>query len=270
MNYQIIPPKDIEDCQLFFNSQEQQQINDIKNILMPTNYAKIIRRMHRCKMRCGMLFLLYGDSGVGKTALISSIAKATDRVIVKSTFQRSRYVGESELLLRRLFEDYDALAKQYKRTKKNQPVLLFDECDSIFSTRCKVRHTSDIHENSLQNLLLELVGNYNDNRIIFLTTNHIENMDNAFMRRILFKVKVNTPCQEVRSQIIHSLFPSLTENEVATLSEYQMTGANWANVSQKANINHVIYGEDINIKSLSNYCLQEGSTTPKLQRIGFC
>ena len=269
MNYQIIPPKDIEECQLFYNAQEKQQIDEIMNILIPTNYIKILRRLHHFKMKCGMVFLFWGDSGVGKTRLVYEIAKETDRDVVKSCYNRSRYVGESESQLRRLFEDYDNLVKQYKRAKKNQPILLFDEADSIFTKRSKVRHTSDVHENSLQDLLLELVSD-NDNRIIFLTTNRLENMDNAFMRRILYKVKVTAPCQEVRSQIIHSLFPSLTEDEVASLSEYQMTGANWANVSQKANINHVIYGEDINIKSLSNYCLQEGSTTPKLQRIGFC
>lgn len=268
MNYRIIHPEDIVRHELYYNERVQTQINELCDLLAPTNFEKVQRRMKRVHMNHGVVILLSGPSGTGKTEAVLQIARRTNRAIVKSEFTRSRYVGESERLMRQFFNEYECLCIKSRREKRNIPILFFDECDGILSQRCSVNRSGGVHENALQDILLGLVGNTAG--IICLTTNYEKNIDTAFMRRILYHVRVTKPDQSVRASIIRSLFNTLSVEDVKTLSEYRMTGGNWSNVFQKCNIRYVIYKEKPNMQNIMDVCKQEMGMLDIQQRIGFC
>ena len=65
-------------------------------------------------------------------------------------------------------------------------MLLFDEADSLFTNRVKVENSVDRFANMETNLLLQEIERFEG--VVVLTTNHEKNMDDAFQRRIQFKV----------------------------------------------------------------------------------
>ena len=207
--------------------------------------------------------------GTGKTQGVYQIARACKRKIVLSEFVRSRYVGQSEMLMREFFDDYDRLTQAIIRRGENAPILLFDEADGLFTRRGTVKHSSDVHENALQDLLLTLIGDCKSHCIIFLTTNIASNIDDAFMRRILYHVHLTPPQMKVRENIIRSIFPSLSDKDVYTLAAEELTGANWNNVYRKSQINYIINNDRVTATSLLNLCKLE-THKDKPQRIGFC
>ena len=106
-NCRIIAPEDIEPQTLYYNEEESAQMSEITKLLLPKNYEKVARRMRRLKINRGLVFLFSGASGTGKTQGVYQIARACKRKIVLSEFVRSRYVGQSEMLMREFFDDYD-------------------------------------------------------------------------------------------------------------------------------------------------------------------
>ncbi|MCQ2292663.1 MAG: ATP-binding protein [Bacteroidaceae bacterium] len=268
-NCRIITPEDIEPQTLYYNEEESAQMSEITKLLLPKNYEKVARRMRRLKINRGLVFLFSGASGTGKTQGVYQIARACKRKIVLSEFVRSRYVGQSEMLMREFFDDYDRLTQAIIRRGENAPILLFDEADGLFTRRGTVKHSSDIHENALQDLLLTLIGGCKSHCIIFMTTNIISNIDDAFMRRILYHVHLTPPQMKVRENIIRSIFPSLSDKDVYTLAAEELTGANWNNVYRKSQINYIINNDRVTAASLLSLCKLE-THKDKPQRIGFC
>ena len=64
---------------------------------------------------------------------------------------RSKYVGETERKLRRIFADY----REACRESELAPILLFNEADAIFCNRNKNPNSAlDKMENAMQNILL--------------------------------------------------------------------------------------------------------------------
>ena len=129
-------------------------------------------------------------------------------------------MGESEKNIKSLFDTY----KDKVKKSSIAPILLFNEADAIISKRQEgAEHAVDKMENSIQNIILQEMENLDG--IMIATTNLAQNMDKAFERRFLYKIKFEKPTLEARMHIWHEMIPTLSEDDTMTLAEkYEFSG----------------------------------------------
>ncbi|CAG8598037.1 23127_t:CDS:2, partial [Gigaspora rosea] len=117
----------------------------------------------------GCIFLCYGPPGTGKTLTAESVAEFLERPLWTIT------VHELGTKLEVLEQQ---LAKVLDIAYKWKAVLLLDEADIYFERRS----TSDLSRNMMVSIFLRLLEYYQG--IFFLTTNRVENFDDAICSRI--------------------------------------------------------------------------------------
>ncbi|KAI1122744.1 P-loop containing nucleoside triphosphate hydrolase protein [Nemania abortiva] len=117
----------------------------------------------------GLIFLLHGRPGVGKTYTAECIAAFTKRPLMVLT---SSDIGTDPA------EIEVNLTKHFKAAKSWGAVLLIDEAD-VFMER---RSTADLVRNSLVAGFLRALEFYDG--ILFLTTNRVGSFDDAFISRV--------------------------------------------------------------------------------------
>ena len=93
----------------------------------------------------------------------------------------SKYIGETEKNLRRVFDAAEA----------SGAVLLFDEADALFGKRGEVKDGHDRYANLEVAYLLQRMESYRG--LAILTTNLRSNVDRAFLRRLRFVVQFPFP-----------------------------------------------------------------------------
>lgn len=142
--------------------------------------------------------LFNGDSGTGKTFACEVIAAEVGlplmRVNVASLVDK--YIGETEKNLVRVFAQAQAQGG----------ILFFDEADALFGNRTDVSRAQDRYANLETNLLLQLMEQFSG--IVLLTTNLKQNIDRAFMRRIMYKVFFEPPEPDERERLWRSMLPA--------------------------------------------------------------
>ena len=118
----------------------------------------------------------YGAPGTGKTALAEHIASALDQplIIKQASDLMSKYVGETE----------QNMAAMFKEAETEKAVLLLDEADSFLQDRRGAQRTYEVTE---VNEMLQGMERYTG--IFICTTNLLESLDQAALRRFTFKIK---------------------------------------------------------------------------------
>jgi cell division protease FtsH len=132
----------------------------------------------------GMIF--WGPPGTGKTLFAKAMASALGAavLVVSGPELKSRWVGESEENLRRLF----------LQARRSAPaILVFDELDSFASARGTF--TGSGVEHSMVNQLLTEMDGFRSNEMVFVvgTTNFVESLDPALLRPGRFEFKLHIP-----------------------------------------------------------------------------
>lgn len=253
--------------QLFYNIDEQRQIERLGALLEEDSLNKVFAAMKDKGLRTGMICLFYGDPGTGKTETVYQMARRTGRKILEADVARLRncYVGETEKNMRALFRDYRTACEE----NELQPILLFNEADAILGKRMEGAVKSvDRMENSVQNILLQEMETFEG--IMIATTNLIGNLDPAFERRFLYKIRFDKPELEPRCLIWKSQFPTLSDEEVqAIASEFILSGGQIENIVRKYTIDTILSGEEIDFPQLRQYCLDETIVNKKGNTIGF-
>ena len=124
-------------------------------------------------------------------------------------------------------------------------------------------------ENSIQNIILQEMENLDG--ILIATTNLVQNMDKAFERRFLYKIKFEKPTLEARMNIWHTMMPTLDESVARTLaSKYDFSGGQIENIARHYAINNILHGQAENIvDTLTTYCDNERLETKEKRKIGF-
>ena len=218
-------------------------------------YHELISRMSDKGLPQNMNLLLFGAPGTGKTETVMQLAKASGREIMKVDISQSKsmWFGESEKLIKKIFKDYE----QLKKDCKLDPILMFNEADAILATRKNNTSSSVAQtENAIQNILLEELENFKG--IFIATTNLAENLDKAFDRRFLFKIKFQKPSVTARASIWISKLEKIEETDAIQLAElYDLTGGQIDNIIRKVEIESLINNEKITFEKLVEFCGQE-------------
>ena len=264
----IVKCEKIAEKQLFFDKNIQAQIDELSQLLDNVHYQKVHSRMKDSGFRCGFTCLFYGAPGTGKTETVLQLARQTGRDIMQVNISqiKSCWVGESEKNIKGLFDNYRELVKKSEVT----PILLFNEADAIINKRMEGAQSAvNKMENSIQNIILQEMENLDG--ILIATTNLAGNMDKAFERRFLYKIKFERPTLEARMSIWHTMMPTLEEDVILTLAtKYDFSGGQIENIARHYAINSILHGQSDNIiKVLCSYCDCERLETNGKKRIGF-
>lgn len=157
----------------------------------------------------GIIMLLSGPPGVGKTLTAESVAESMH---IPLYMMSAGDLGTTPTQVE------DALQQIFEMVSKWNAILLLDECDVFLEART----ADDLQRNRLVSIFLRMLEYYEG--ILFLTTNRVSNMDAAFQSRIHVSMAYPDLTIESRRQI-------------------------WANFLQKGGQNTLISDEDLDILS---------------------
>lgn len=264
----VIKAKDLKEKKMFYVEENQRQVSELQSFFVPENYQKIRSRMEQTGFRTGFACLFYGGPGTGKTETVYQLARQTGRdiMVVDVPQIKSKWVGDSEKNIKALFDRYRELVKKAKQT----PILLFNEADAIIGIRKQgAQNAVDKMENSIQNIILQEMEMLDG--IMIATTNLTQNLDKAFERRFLYKIKFEKPTVEARVLIWRTMIPDLSEMDAKTLAaKYDFSGGQIENIARHYTIDSILHdAKEDKLAMLINHCDNErlDENTPK--RIGF-
>jgi predicted nucleic acid-binding protein len=165
----------------------------------------------------GTTALFAGPSGTGKTLAAEVIAHelGVDLVHVDLSAVVSKYIGETEKQLRRLFD----------AAENGGVLLLFDEADTLFGKRTEVRDSHDRYANLEVGYLLQRMESFRG--LAILTTNARSVLDQAFLRRIQTIVTFPYPDRAAREAVWRGAFPPgvpLADVDPTALAEIDLPG----------------------------------------------
>ena len=259
-------PEKIVERKLYFGLEIQSQLDLLEKSLQESNYVTLCKRLEERGMQRGIAALLYGPPGTGKTESVMQIARSTGRAIyhVDISSTKSCWFGESEKLIKAVFKKYEDICEH----SELRPILLFNEADGIFSKR-KDSDSSNVAqtENTIQNIILEEMERLDG--ILVATTNMADNLDSAFERRFLFKIKFDKPALDARKRIWLSKMPSLSEEDAQALAtDFSFSGGEIDNIIRKATIMEVLEGKRPDLHDIKRLCREEKMHGDRA-RIGF-
>lgn len=267
-NKKLILHKDLPPRKLYYNPAEKDQIGKISEILSGKKFNSLQLSLKQKNMPSGIAILFHGIAGTGKTESVYQLAKETNRNIFKVDISdtKSKWFGESQKIIKKVFTDYKALCK----TEKSTPFLLLNEADAVIGKRKMAGSTNTADtENAIQNIILEEMENFEG--ILFATTNLVENMDAAFERRFLFKLRFDSPEQDCAAKIWRLKFPLMTEDESLKLAtDFNFSGGEMENIARKCLMDELLSGIKPNFNHIVQLCKNEKWTVIKdQQQIGF-
>lgn len=137
---------------------------------------EVPRIVEALKARGHGTLCFYGAPGTGKTALAEHIARSLDRplLVKQASDLMSKFVGETE----------QNMAAMFREAEAEKAVLLLDEADSFLQDRRGAQRTYEVTEvNEMLQGMERFAG------IFVCTTNLMDRIDQAALRRFAFKLK---------------------------------------------------------------------------------
>ncbi|VTU18767.1 ATP-dependent zinc metalloprotease FtsH [Variovorax sp. PBS-H4] len=198
---------------------------------------EIPRIVEALKVRGHGTLCFYGAPGTGKTALAEHMARAIGRplIIKQASDLMSKYVGETE----------QNMAAMFKEAEAEEAVLLLDEADSFLQDRRGAQRTYEVTEVNEMLQGMERFGG-----IFVCTTNLLDRLDQAALRRFTFKIKFMplTPLQRERMFLIEALdgdAAGLTSERQQRLARLpQLCPGDFAAVKRQTDILGVAFSAD--------------------------
>ncbi len=148
---------------------------DLSMLNVETRF-EVPRIVQALKSRGHGTLCFYGAPGTGKTALAEHVARELDRplIIKQASDLMSKFVGETE----------QNMAAMFREAESEKAVLLLDEADSFLQDRRGAQRTYEVTE---VNEMLQGMERFNG--IFICTTNLLDRLDQAALRRFTFKIK---------------------------------------------------------------------------------
>jgi SpoVK/Ycf46/Vps4 family AAA+-type ATPase len=166
---------------------------DLGMLNVETRY-EIPRIVDALKARGHGTLCFYGAPGTGKTALAEHIARSLDRplLIKQASDLMSKFVGETE----------QNMAAMFREAEAEKAVLLLDEADSFLQDRRGAQRSYEVTE---VNEMLQGMERYAG--IFVCTTNLLDRIDQAALRRFTFKIRFKplTAAQRERMFVTEAL-----------------------------------------------------------------
>jgi SpoVK/Ycf46/Vps4 family AAA+-type ATPase len=157
------------------------------------------------KMRPSGTFCLHGAPGTGKTAFARYLSNSIGKpfLVRRASDLLGKYVGESERNIATMFE----------QAQEEDAVLVLDEADSLLADR------RGAHQNWEVTQVNELLTQMEDFPGIFIcTTNLLDRLDPASLRRFAFKIRFDCLNREQRRQIFEAELNRLAPGSGAAMS----------------------------------------------------
>jgi AAA+ superfamily predicted ATPase len=205
------------------------------------------------RQRGGLKVLFSGPPGTGKTMSAEIIAAELDLDLFRIDLSNivSKWIGETEKNLKQVFD----------HAETNGGVLLFDEADSLFGKRTNnVQSATDRYANMEINYLLQRMEAFEG--VCLLTTNIESGMDEAFKRRLNFRVRFSTPDAHERAELWRLMIPAqaprggeLDFDEVA--DRFELTGGNIRNAAVRAAVLAAAEGHSLETRHLLDAASRE-------------
>ncbi len=177
----------------------------------------------------GVSMVFSGPPGTGKSMSAQVVADTLGTALYRVDLAAvvSKYIGETEKNLQSVFE----------AAKKGHGVLFFDEADVLFSRRTEVKDSHDKHSNMESAYLLQKMEEYEG--VVILATNYIQNIDEAFKRRIRFFIEFPLPDEQCRLQLWEKAFPKQAELAEALdyaflAKQFELSGSSIKNIALQA------------------------------------
>lgn len=251
----IILNENIVSKDLFYDLNFSEEVDFLAQSLMNEKFIKLQDRMTTLGLPKGVAAIFYGAPGTGKTETAYQIAKQTGRDIFKVDISqtKSMWFGESEKLIKKVFVDYDKACKQCKL----KPILFFNEADAILGKRQESSNSNISQtENAIQNILLEELEKFEG--ILMATTNLQGNLDAAFERRFLFKIRFENPSVEIKSRIWQSKLSNIDPIFAMQLAKgFSFSGGEIDNIVRKIAMKEVITGIHPTTSEIYQFCNSE-------------
>jgi SpoVK/Ycf46/Vps4 family AAA+-type ATPase len=208
-------------------------VDRIIELLSVVQYEKVVMDewgfSRRFSYGRGLSALFSGPPGTGKTMIAGLIAKELGLELFRVDLSRvvSKWVGETEKNLGTAFDE----------AKNARAILLFDEADALFGKRTEVKSSNDRYANLETNYLLQRIESFEG--IVLLTTNRDTSIDEAFRRRLRFRIEFPTPDAGEREQLWRSMIPTTAplagDVDFGALADrFQMTGGYIKNAAMRA------------------------------------
>ena len=96
-----------------------------------------------------------------------------------------------------------------------------------------------------------------------------KNIDVAFFRRFLFKIRFDNPDKDILKQIFKSKLPWLGVDYLDSLSTIELSGGEIDNVVTKIIMHEVIHSERPSLELMKDFCIQENMDKRKANKLGF-
>ncbi len=169
---------------------------------------------------CGKLnfsLCLYGEPGTGKSLYARYLAKelGIEVILKRASDLMSKYVGETE----------QNIAEAFEEAKSKKAMLIFDEADSFLQNRNNAVRNWEV---SQVNEMLTWMENHEYPFVC--TTNLLDTLDEASLRRFTFKIKFDFMTSEQTNLSMEHFFGIKNAN----LNIKGLTAGDFATVKKKA------------------------------------
>lgn len=206
----------------------------------------------------GIIMLLSGGPGIGKTLTAESVAEEMKVPL---------YIMSAGDLGSEADEVEENLSRILNMVANWNAVLLLDECDVFL----EARSAHDIARNRIVSIFLRTLEYYEG--ILFLTTNRVKNMDPAFQSRIHMSLEYPPLDYAARAAVWKGFLNravgldakaegraahEITEEEAAELARLDLNGRQIKNVLKTANLLACHKGEKLAFKHLRTVLKVEG------------
>ena len=225
---------------------------DTKLLNTDTNLEKLANQIKNKNLN-NFSLCLYGAPGTGKTAFCEYLADILGMNIIKKRASdiNSKWVGETEQNIARAFQEAHA----------KKAILVFDEADSFLMDRTHAGHSWEV--SSVNEMLTQMES---AEYPFVCTTNLMDNIDKAALRRFSFKVKYDflTPDQVITA--FKDFFNQIiSKNEIVDLTN--LTPGDFVVIKKQADLLDITDKSELLSKLRQEQLVK--NLHPKRTKIGF-
>ena len=199
--------------------------------------------------------LLWGQPGTGKTEYVKYLAQKNGKTLLlkRPSDLLSKYVGDTESLI----------AESFTEAEEKGAILFLDEADSFFINRDKMERN---FEKTQTNELLTQMENFSG--ILICSTNHLNYLDTAVMRRFSWKIELKALKRNDRISLFRKIFNTGESQELSALNDLNdLTPGDMYAVHSRLKFSIEQNSAEMIIKELKKECMYKTGVQKRV--IGF-